>query len=235
MRQHGGGEGVGAPADTMRGGTNGTQVPALLLRPPRHASATPAPVEPDHQYCRECRLLQGRVCWQSTLAAPSFGMDTAADFTAYDTPGSSGTRGDCTPTSCGSPRHPSFPVMHSAASSASLYLPLVLKLNTAQITELRKLDFAVATSRTFAGVHYPTDNRAGLNIGHEVLAKQLPGVFASQFGRGSTGKAALEANVKQELETLAYDWREHQACTSAQCADFADAWEESSQSGAYTL
>jgi len=161
---------------------------------------------------------------KSTLAAPGFGMGAAADFTAYDTPGSGGTKDDCTMTSCGSPRHPSFPAMHSAASAASLYLPLVLKLNTAQITELRKLDFAVATSRTFAGVHYPTDNRAGLNVGQEVLAKQLPGFFADQFGGSSKGKETLRAKVEAELAALSYDWRDHQACTGAQCSSQAEAF-----------
>ena len=75
----------------------------------------------------------------------------------------------------GSPKHPSWPAMHSAASSASLYLAVVLNLDELQTAEAIALDCAVASFRTFAGVHYESDNLAGLSIGQEVIRRELPG------------------------------------------------------------
>jgi len=65
----------------------------------------------------------------------------------------------------GSPLHPAWPAMHSAASSASLWFAVVANLTEAQYCEVLRTDFAVAYARTCAGVHYPADNIAGLNMG----------------------------------------------------------------------
>lgn len=43
--------------------------------------------------------------------------------------------------------------MHSAASSASLWLGVVLNLTEEQFCEVQKTDYAVAYARTVAGVH----------------------------------------------------------------------------------
>ena len=43
--------------------------------------------------------------------------------------------------------------MHSAASSASLYMAVLMDLSPEQIAEAQKMDFAVATFRSAAGVH----------------------------------------------------------------------------------
>ena len=67
----------------------------------------------------------------------------------------------------GSPLHPSWPAMHSAASSASLWLPVVDDLTEDQYCQVLRTDHAVSYARTVAGVHYRVDNIAGLNMGQE--------------------------------------------------------------------
>lgn len=147
----------------------------------------------------------------------ALGMSTSYDFTAYNEPGSGS--GTCTDINCGSPRHPSFPAMHSAASVTSLFLPLVLDLDATQIKDLRALDFAVASSRTFAGVHYATDNRAGLAMGSEVLKKRLPDYLADLFGGDNKDKirdlvtAEIDVIESKGVQTGKHDWYSYEACT----------------------
>lgn len=73
-------------------------------------------------------------------------LQSATDFTAYPE---------------GSPRHPSWPAMHSAASSASLWLAIVADLTPEQKCQARLVDWVVSYARTIAGVHYTDDNIAG--------------------------------------------------------------------------
>lgn len=94
-------------------------------------------------------------------------LENAYAFTAYDE---------------GSPPHPSWPAMHSAASVASFWLAIVMDLDQEQLCEAMALDFGVAYGRTIAGVHFPTDNTAGLNLGQELLARKLPGYLAERYG-----------------------------------------------------
>lgn len=54
----------------------------------------------------------------------------------------------------GSPTHPAWPAMHSAASSASLWLAVVADLTEYEYCQVLRTDFAVAYARTVAGVHY---------------------------------------------------------------------------------
>ena len=100
------------------------------------------------------------------------------------------------------PRHPSWPAMHSAASSASLYMAVLMDLSPEQIAEAQKMDFAVATFRSAAGVHYDTDNRAGLALGQEVIARQLPDYLA-QFGADPDA-------VRAKIEKVRHDWFAYQ-------------------------
>ena len=106
----------------------------------------------------------------------SMNLAKAEDFTAYPE---------------GSPQHPSWPAMHSAASSASLWLAVVLEdLTPAQYCEALRVDYAVSYARTVAGVHYPTDNIAGLNLGKEVMlnkaCRSLGGEIRKQPQRGAS-------------------------------------------------
>lgn len=115
------------------------------------------------------------------------GLTRPEDFTAYQE---------------GCPRHPSWPAMHSAASCASTYLGVVMDLSPAQLAEARRLDWAVATSRSLAGVHYATDNSAGLMIGQEAVRRTLPEYLEKKFG------ADPEA-VRRKLDAICYDWTTH--------------------------
>jgi hypothetical protein len=110
-------------------------------------------------------------------------LSKAEDFTAYGE---------------GAPNHPSWPAMHSAASSSSLYMAVVMDLSPQQIAEARRMDYAVATFRSAAGVHYDTDNRAGLALGQEVVARQLP-EFLAQYGADPDA-------VRAKIERVRHDW-----------------------------
>jgi membrane-associated phospholipid phosphatase len=82
----------------------------------------------------------------------------------------------------GSPPHPAWPAMHSAASVVSFWLPVVMNLTQAQICEAKALDYGVAYGRSISGVHFPTDNSVGLNLGQELLVRKLPTLLKERFG-----------------------------------------------------
>jgi len=113
-------------------------------------------------------------------------MKSAVDFTAYPE---------------GSPAHPSWPAMHSAGSSLSLWLPVVCDLTDEQWHQAKLIDYAVAYGRTVAGVHYHEDNIAGLNMGQEIIAEALPRILNEKYG--SDEKAVLE-----KIAMYRFDWRE---------------------------
>lgn len=116
-------------------------------------------------------------------------LSKAEEFTAYQE---------------GCPRHPSWPAMHSAASSSSLYLAVVMDLSPEQIAEARRLDYAVATSRSLAGVHYESDNLAGLALGEEVVARELPD-FLAQFASSSEEAEQIRASTKAKIAKIRKD------------------------------
>ena len=111
-------------------------------------------------------------------------LGSAEEFTAYPE---------------GSPKHPSWPAMHSAASSASLWLAVVLELTPAQYCEALRVDYAVSYARTVAGVHYPSDNIAGLNLGKEILLDKLADHLAEKYGSNRNA-------VQAKIESKAFDW-----------------------------
>lgn len=112
------------------------------------------------------------------------GLQTPEQFTAYPE---------------GSPTHPSWPAMHSAASAASLWLAVVADLTEEQYCQVLRTDYGVAFARTVAGVHYASDNIAGLNLGQHLVANALPEHLASTYG---ASKAAVEAKIAR----LRFDW-----------------------------
>jgi len=99
----------------------------------------------------------------------------------------------------GSPVHPSWPAMHSAASSISLWLPVVANLTSEQWLEAKKTDMATAMARTVAGVHYRDDNIVGLNMGQEIVARELPQYLAFKYGSDPM-------KVRNKIDTLRFDW-----------------------------
>ena len=112
-------------------------------------------------------------------------FSTPEEFTAYEE---------------GCPVHPAWPAMHSAASAGSLWMPLVMKLSHAQWCEAKAVDYGIAYARTVAGVHYPTDNIAGLMVGQEILARKLPWYLSQRYGSDPV-------KVKEKVESLRFDWR----------------------------
>lgn len=125
----------------------------------------------------------------------SMGLVEPEHFTAYEV---------------GSPTHPSWPAMHSAASAASLWLAIVANLSPEQYCQALLTDYAVAFARTVAGVHYRSDNIAGLNLGQELVANALPDYLATKYG---ADKAAVEAKIAG----LRFDWAtfDPETCTHA--------------------
>ncbi len=119
----------------------------------------------------------------------SMKLTSAESFTAY--PG-------------GSPMHPSFPAMHSAGSTCSLWVPALYNITPEQYVQLVLTDWSVSYARTVAGVHYRQDNLAGLNIGQRIIRESLPEHLAIQYG---IGKPELEI-VRERLEVFSFDWNE---------------------------
>ena len=132
----------------------------------------------------------------------SMNMQEATDFTAYYD---------------GSPMHPSFPAMHSAGSTCSFWLPVLSKITPEQFCEALRVDYAVSYARTVAGVHYPQDNLAGLNIGQRIMRETLPSMLEERYGYDSS-------MVASKLEALSFDWNtfDSETCTigGVSSADF---------------
>lgn len=114
----------------------------------------------------------------------SMDLRSANEFTAYPE---------------GSPTHPAWPAMHAAGSCVSLVLAVVLNLTPRQYCEALRLDYAVAYGRTVAGVHYPMDNIAGLNLGKEILLDKLADHLAEKYGSDRD-------KVQKKLERYSFDW-----------------------------
>ncbi|KAL7553722.1 hypothetical protein ACHAWF_017038 [Thalassiosira exigua] len=110
----------------------------------------------------------------------------AEDFTAYPE---------------GSPRHPSWPAMHGAASGLSSWLPIVMDLTPLQQCQAKLIDFAVSYARVVAGVHYEDDVIAGLDMGQEIVARLLPEHLSKTYG------ADAEV-VKAKVERMRFSWRD---------------------------
>jgi len=123
-------------------------------------------------------------------------LTSAEDFTAYDG---------------GSPMHPSFPAMHSAGSTCSLWVPALYEITWEQYFQLVLTDYAVAFARTVAGVHYKQDNIAGLNIGQRIIKEKLPEYVKTNYGPTSKEFEKIE----RRLEALSFDWNEYdpEKCT----------------------
>jgi hypothetical protein len=87
-----------------------------------------------------------------------------------------------------------------ARNALSLEQHLSLAGCRGEALEAKKTDLAVAMGRTVAGVHYKDDNTAGLTMGQEIVARELPRYLASKYG-------ADALKVKAKIESLRFDWR----------------------------
>jgi membrane-associated phospholipid phosphatase len=117
-------------------------------------------------------------------AIRSMKLEKATQFTAYPE---------------GSPTHPSWPAMHSASCSASLWMPVVMKLTPQQLCQVQLTDYAISYARTVAGVHYPIDNMAGLKLGQEIVARLLPDYLSKRYG-------SSKAQVRKKIKSLRFNW-----------------------------
>jgi len=64
------------------------------------------------------------------------------------------------------------------------------------------MDFSVAYYRTLAGVHYPSDNRAGLALGQYLVQKHLPEHLAKLYACDKASAKAIKDYVQKKIEQL---------------------------------
>ena len=92
--------------------------------------------------------------------------------------------------------------MHAAASAASFWMAVVMDLSHDQWCELKALDYGIAYARTIAGVHYYTDDIAGLNIAQEILAQALPTHLEEKYGSNRQA-------VEEKVAMMRFDWNDY--------------------------
>jgi len=122
--------------------------------------------------------------WQSIK---DMGLEKATDFPQYPE---------------GSPVHPSWPAMHSAASNISFWLQVIMNLTPAQVCEAKKVDYAVAYARTVAGVHFPDDNIAGLKMGQIIVSRQLAQHLSVKYDSD-------KRYIKDKIDEVLFDWNDY--------------------------
>lgn len=96
--------------------------------------------------------------------------------------------------------------MHSAASAASFWLAVVMDLSPSQYCEALRVDHAVSFARTVAGVHYVSDNTAGLNLGQQVVAETLAHHLSVKYGSD-------RGTVQAKIDRLRHDWTTFDSAT----------------------
>ena len=82
-----------------------------------------------------------------------------------------------------------------------MWLGVVLNLTPAQLCQVKLTDHAVAFARTVAGVHFRTDNIAGLNLGQIIIKDKLPEYLNMRYGSDPD-------LVIQKIATLEFDWND---------------------------
>jgi len=102
----------------------------------------------------------------------------------------------------GSPRHPTWPAMHSAGSNLSFWAQVVMNLTPRQACEAKKIDWAVSYARTVAAVHFEDDNLAGLEMGQEVVARALPEYFPVKYGSNAS-------NIRIKVNQKRFKWADY--------------------------
>jgi len=122
-------------------------------------------------------------------------FNQATDFTRYR--GNNAREGRM-----GSPRHPTWPAMHSAGSNLSFWAQVVMNLTPTQACEAKKIDWAVSYARTVAAVHFEDDNLAGLEMGQEVVARALPEYFPVKYGSNAS-------NIRIKVNQKRFKWADY--------------------------
>jgi len=64
-----------------------------------------------------------------------------------------------------------------------------------------RVDYAVSYARTVAGVHYATDNIAGLNLGQEIMAEKLADHLVDLYG-------ANRSKIQAKIDASRFDWND---------------------------
>ena len=82
-----------------------------------------------------------------------------------------------------------------------MWLGVVLNLTPEQLCQVKLMDHAVAFARTVSGVHFRTDDIAGLKLGQIIIKDKLPGHLNTQYGSDPH-------LVTQKIRTLEFDWND---------------------------
>ena len=82
-----------------------------------------------------------------------------------------------------------------------MWLGVVLNLTPAQLCQVKLMDHAVAFARTVSGVHFRTDDIAGLNLGQIIIKDKLPEHLNMRYGSDPD-------LVIQKISTLEFDWND---------------------------
>ena len=61
------------------------------------------------------------------------------------------------------------------------------------------MDYAVSYARTIAGVHYVSDNIASLQLGQEIIARELPAYLMKNYG-------SVERRILRKMERVRFNW-----------------------------
>ena len=85
----------------------------------------------------------------------------------------------------------------------SFWTQVVMNLTPRQRCEAQKVDFAVSIARTVAGVHFEDDNLAGLNMGQEVVARNVPEYFAEKYGSDAS-------TVRRKVNAKRFQWEDYE-------------------------
>jgi hypothetical protein len=83
---------------------------------------------------------------------------------------------------------------------------IVFDLTEEQFCQALLTDWIVSYGRTVAGVHYPTDNIAGLNLGQEILSDTLVDHLVEKYGANRTAAQA-------KVDGSRFDWQDFDPTT----------------------
>merc|ERR1719469_13386 len=104
----------------------------------------------------------------------------------------------------GAPGHPSHPAMHRAGSAISSWIQVVADPTRSEIEMAQLYDYSIAYFRSFGGVHYPSDNRAGLQLGRKILGMNGPDFLGETYGCDDESAKQITAHANSKRPYV--DW-----------------------------